>query len=83
MQSAFNPTSTNNPVLPFSLGRSVAMVGLKTPLMGLILNIAPTNMAPVLPALKKASISPVTNNLKPIAIDEFGFSFKALVGCSW
>ena len=83
MQSAFNPTSTSKPVLPFSLGSNVAMVGLKTPLIGLILNIAPTNIAPVLPALKKASISPVTKSLNPMAIDELGFSFKAFVGCSW
>ena len=34
------------------------MVGLKTPSMAFMLNNAPTNMAPVLPALINASIFP-------------------------
>ena len=58
------------------------MVGLITPSIGLMVNIEPTNIAPVLPALTNASICLVANNLKPTEILESFFCEMAFVGCS-
>ncbi len=58
------------------------MVGLCMPSMALMLNNEPTIMAPVFPALMKASVSPLARYPKPTAMEESCFSRNALVGCS-
>ena len=82
LQSTFKPTSTTNPVPPPTFGIIVEIVGRKIPSSGFKKNMEPTSIAPVLPELKKASTLPDANNSKPLAMEESGFSFNALVGCS-
>ncbi len=53
-----------------------------TPGTDFITCMLPTSIAPVFPALAKASIIPVFKCLKPNTILALGFSLKALAGYS-
>src|SRR5690606_24128062 len=80
LQSAFAPTSSNIPLPLLSFGTWVAIAGLDTPGIVLTLNIAPTSIAPVLPADANESMTPFFKSSKPLATLELGFWVMALVG---
>src|SRR5690606_41196410 len=75
-------TSSNIPLPLLSFGTWVAIAGLDTPGIVLTLNIAPTSIAPVLPADANESMTPFFKSSKPLATLELGFWVMALVGWS-
>jgi len=81
LQSELIPTSSRIVGLSeFNRGSGADIQGRKMPGMAFTVCIAPTIIAPVLPALEKASINPCSRCVKPTVMLESVLALKAFEG---